>query len=187
MRTPPRLETERLVLRAIDPERDFEPFAAMLADPETARFIGGVQERPIVWRNMCAVLGHWQVRGYGFFAVEETDTGELVGRVGPWYPDGWPAPEVGWMIRRDRWGKGYAVEAATAALDWAFDDLGWRSVVHVIEAANTRSIRVAEKLGSSWTARVEKMPPPWGQAAELYGQTAPAWQARRAARAQRVG
>jgi RimJ/RimL family protein N-acetyltransferase len=180
MTAPPRLLTDRLILRGIDPERDFEPFVAMLGDHETAQFIGGVQERPIVWRNMCAVLGHWQVRGYGFFAVEEAATGELVGRVGPWYPDGWPAPEVGWMIRRDRWGRGYAVEAASAALDWVFDDLGWTSAVHLIEADNVRSIRVAEKLGSGWMRRIERMPAPWGQPAELYGQTVAAWRARRA-------
>ena len=154
MRTPPRLETERLILRAIDPERDFGPFVAMLGDPETARFIGGAQERAMVWRNMCAVLGHWQVRGYGFLAVEERATGDLVGRVGPWFPDGWPAPEVGWTVARPSWGRGYAVEAATAALDWVFDDLGWSSVVHLIEADNARSIRVAEKLGSRWSRRI---------------------------------
>jgi RimJ/RimL family protein N-acetyltransferase len=174
----PRLETERLILRPLDGARDFEPLAAMMADEQTARFIGGVQERAAAWRSMCAIIGHWQVRGYGFFAVEDKATGEFLGRVGPWYPEGWPAPEVGWTIRRDAWGKGYASEAATAAIDWAFDHLKWSAVIHVIEPANTPSIGVAIRLGSVRTGHIDRLPP-FGFAADLYGQSAADWRARR--------
>ena len=144
-----RLETDRLILRNIDPERDFEPWAAMMADEQTVRFIGGmVMDRAAAWRHMAAVIGHWTIRGYGFFSVEHRDTGEWLGRVGPWYPEGWPAPEVGWSIARQHWGNGYASEAGRAAVDFAFEVLGWDRVIHAIVAGNEQSAAVARKLGS---------------------------------------
>jgi RimJ/RimL family protein N-acetyltransferase len=96
-----RIETERLILREIDPVRDFESWAKTLADERTVRYLDGkVLDRALAWRNMAAIIGHWEIRGYGFFSVEEKATGEWVGRVGPWYPEGWPEPEIGWTIRR---------------------------------------------------------------------------------------
>lgn len=175
----PRLETDRLILRTIDPDRDFEPWAAMMADEETARFIGGVQPRAGAWRQMCSVLGHWQVRGYGFFTVEEKASGAFVGRMGPWFPEGWPAEEVGWTIVRDAWGRGYAGEAAAACLDWVFDALGWQAVVHLIDSENRASQRVAEKLGSRKQGYIDDVPP-FGIGADIWGQSAADWRARRA-------
>ena len=118
----PVLETPRLLLRYPE-EQDFEPLAEMMQDEETARFIGGVQEPAITWRNFCSLLGHWQLRGYGFFSVIEKETGDWLGRIGPWYPHQWPQPEVGWTIKRQAWGKGFAPEAASACLDYVFDTL----------------------------------------------------------------
>ena len=117
-----RIETPRLILRTIDPARDFEGWARLMADERSVQFIGGkVMDRALAWRNMAAVIGHWQMRGFGFFSVEDKATGEWVGRVGPWYPEGWPAPEIGWSIRRDHWGKGYATEAGRASIEYAFN------------------------------------------------------------------
>jgi len=176
----PRIETDRLILRAIDAERDFEPWAQMMADEETAKFIGGVAERATAWRQMCAVLGHWQVRGFGFLVVEEKATGNFAGRVGPWFPEGWPAKEVGWTIRREMWGRGYAVEAGAASLDWVFEHLGWDSVIHIIDPENRGSQRVAEKLGSTKIGYIDNVPP-FGFGADMWGQSADAWRARCAA------
>ena len=104
-----RIETERLILRPIDPERDFDAWARSMADPVAVRYIGGkVLDRAQAWRHMASIIGHWQIRGYGFFSVENRETSEWVGRVGPWYPEGWPEPEVGWTILPEHWGKGYA-------------------------------------------------------------------------------
>lgn len=178
MTTVPRLETPRLILRGVDAERDFDAWAAMMADEETARFIGGVQERAAAWRSMCSVLGHWQVRGFGFFAVEEKASGAFIGRIGPWFPEGWPAPEVGWTLRREFWGRGYATEAASAALDWVFDRLFWESAIHIIEPANAPSLAVAARLGSQKVGRVDRLPP-FDVSADIYGQSASAWRARR--------
>lgn len=154
-----RIETERLILRPIDAERDFEAWACCMADAETMRFIGGsVLSRPLAWRNMAAVMGHWQIRGYGFFSVERKDTGEWIGRVGPWNPEGWPEPEVGWAISREYWGQGFATEAARASVDFAFDTLGWKRVIHVILDGNDRSVAVAERVGSRFEKRLPHLP-----------------------------
>lgn len=143
------METERLILRTIDADRDFEPWARAMADENTVRYLGSPpMTRAQAWRNMAMVIGHWSVRGYGFFSLESKATGEWVGRVGPWFPEGWPEPEIGWMISPQHLRRGYAIEAARASLDYVFDTLGWQQVAHVILPGNAGSIAVAEKLGS---------------------------------------
>ncbi|ANB19216.1 GNAT family N-acetyltransferase [Dokdonella koreensis] len=174
----PRLETERLVLRPPLPE-DFEDFAAFSADAEAMRHLGGVQPRPVAWRSFVGLVGSWHVRGYAFFSVIEKATGRWVGRLGPWMPEGWPGTEVGWSIARPFWGRGYAPEGAAAAIDWAFDTLGWTEVVHAIDAANTNSKAVATKLGSRYL-RPGRLPAPLDLDVELWGQSREEWRARRA-------
>lgn len=169
-----RIETERLILREIDPERDFENWARSMADERTVRFTDGrVLDRALAWRHMAALIGHWQIRGYGFFSVEEKGTGEWVGRVGPWYPEGWPEPEVGWTIMPEHWGKGYATEAGRAAIDYAFSELGWKRVIHVIIKGNERSIAVAKKLGSTFICSAKGLPGVTDGEVVIYGQDAP--------------
>lgn len=170
-----RIETERLILREIDPERDFEAWARTMADERTVRYLGTpVQDRALAWRNMAAVIGHWNIRGFGFFSCESKETGEWVGRVGPWYPEGWPEPEIGWTISPEQWGKGYATEAARASLAFAFDTLGWRHVIHVILEGNDASIAVAEKLGSTFIRAEQGLPGVTDQRVVIYGQDAAA-------------
>ena len=168
-----RIETPRLILREIDAERDFEGWAQLMADERTVRFIGGqVMDRTLAWRNMALVIGHWQVRGFGFFSVEDKASGEWLGRVGPWFPEGWPAPEIGWALRREHWGRGYASEAARASIEYAFGELGWKEVIHVILAGNERSIAVADRVGSSFLRTQEGLPGVTDQQVLIYGQSA---------------
>lgn len=172
-----RIETSRLILR---PPRvsDLDGLTEMLADDETARFIGGVAARPLCWRQLMTMIGSWHAHGFAMFSVFEKDTGRWVGRVGPWQPDGWPGPEVGWSIVRDCWGRGYAVEAAAASLDWAIDVLGWTEVIHSIAPENVASQRVAEKLGSR-NRGPGALPPPYETAVvDIWGQTREEWRAR---------
>lgn len=170
-----RIETERLILREIDPERDFENWARCMADERSVRYTDGrVLDRARAWRHMASLIGHWEIRGYGFFSVEEKASGEWVGRVGPWYPEGWPEPEIGWTIMPEHWGKGYATEAARAALDYAFRELGWKRVIHVILVGNERSIAVAKKLGSKFIRSQKGLPGVTDQEVVIYGQDAPA-------------
>lgn len=145
----PVLTTGRLILRA--PRRgDFEPWAAM-ATSERARHIGGPLDRALAWRALGHLTGHWVHRGFGMFvfaAKSEPDT--PLGMAGPWFPEGWPEHEIGWTIWDPRAeGKGFAFEAATAAREHAFRDLGWQTAVSYIAPENARSIALAERLGAT--------------------------------------
>ena len=154
----PFLETRRLVLRP-PAEGDFETWAELLADAEVTRYIGGTQPRSVAWRTMAMHSGSWNLRGCGLFSVIERASGRCIGRVGPWFPEGWPKPEMGWSLVRSAWGQGFATEAASAALAWTFAALGWEEVVHYIEPGNGASIAVAERIGSSLLGETA-LPPP---------------------------
>jgi RimJ/RimL family protein N-acetyltransferase len=172
----PVIETERLILRQWR-GTDVAPNTAMLADPGTARFIT-VDGKPITselagWRNAAVMAGHWALHGAGMFVVEEKQSGKYVGRVGPWFPPGWPGFEVGWGIAREFRGKGYAVEAARAAIDWAFATFEIDQVIHSIAPDNTASQAVARRLGAEIRGQTEL----FGHAADVWVTTRSAWQA----------
>ncbi len=167
------IETERLILRRIDPQRDFEPFAKAMADENTVRYLGTrPMSRAESWRALAATIGHWEIRGYGFFSLELKATGEWVGRVGPWFPEGWPAPEIGWLVSPDHLRQGYATEAARASLDYAYDVLGWNEVIHVILRGNAGSIAVARKIGSCFLRTQKGIPVVTDEEVLIYGQSA---------------
>lgn len=167
------LETERLVLRP-PRNQDFEPWAEFLDDEVATRFIGR-QPRAIAWRTFMCMCGAWAMTGVAMFSVIEKSSGAWVGRLGPWRPEGWPDNEVGWGIARPHWGKGYASEGAAAAMDYAFDVLGWERVIHCIDPENVASIGVAKRLGSTLLRRV-RMPPPYDTATiDAWGQSKADW------------
>jgi len=141
----PSLETARLRLRPYRPE-DFEVFAEMSADPDVMRYIDAPQDRATAFRSFCAGIGHWTVRGYGSWAMEEKGTGQFAGRAGLFDWEGNHGLEVGYALRRGFWGRGYASEAAERVLAYAHA-IGKRGVISVIEIGNEASVRVAEKLG----------------------------------------
>lgn len=150
----PELETERLLLRGWRSE-DFESFAAFYADEATARFVGGVEDRSQAWRRLAAIVGHWALRGYGTWAVEERSSGRFAGGVGLWRPEGWPELELGYWLVAEAHGKGYATEAGAAARDYAFDRLGAETLVSYIRPDNEPSKRVAERLGARFEEVIE--------------------------------
>jgi len=142
------LKTDRLLLRPVMAE-DVDAFVAIHEDPEVLRWIGGhpTSGRTGAWRMLAMISGHWNLRGYGPWAVVEKATNEVIGRVGLWNPEGWPGIELGWVVRQSRWRHGFATEAASAALRWAWDHVETDHIISMIRADNLRSIRVAEKLG----------------------------------------
>ncbi len=145
------LETERLLLRPLAPD-DLDALARMYADPETMRWIGdgstATREETAAWLERHRALSERQ--GYGLYAAVERASGALVGRCGLVHWDdvgGAPELEVGWLIDRSRWGRGYATEAGRAWSDHAFGALGRARLVSLVHPGNGASIRVAEKLG----------------------------------------
>jgi RimJ/RimL family protein N-acetyltransferase len=160
------LETERLRMRMFR-EDDLDAYAAMCADPDVMRYIGagGAITRADAWRQMALFLGHWELRGYGMWAVEERATGALIGRIGLYNPDGWPGFECGWLLARASWGKGYATEGARRALEHAFTTLGREHVISLIRPDNAASIRVAERIGETLERTVTLL----GGSALVYG------------------
>jgi RimJ/RimL family protein N-acetyltransferase len=149
------LETPRLLLRMWRNE-DFATYEKMCADPEIMKYLGGrIFDRLEAWRHMAFLVGHWELRGYGHWAVEEKESGKFVGRIGFLNPEGWPGFEVGWTLAREFWGKGYATEGARRALDYAFHDLDKDHVISLIHPENKNSIKVAERLGETLEGQTE--------------------------------
>jgi RimJ/RimL family protein N-acetyltransferase len=150
----PTLETPRLILRGWRPQ-DLAPYAAMMADPETVRFItreGRPYSERETWREIALIIGHWQLLGYGLFVVEERATGAFLGRVGPLEPPGYPGFEIAWSLAPAARGKGYAQEAARAAIDWSFAHFPLERIISLIHPDNEASQRVAIALGERRTA-----------------------------------
>ncbi|HKG21980.1 MAG TPA: GNAT family N-acetyltransferase [Blastocatellia bacterium] len=167
------LETERLILRMWRNE-DFETYAEICANPEVMRYLGGKTfTRLEAWRHMAFLVGHWQLMGYGHWAVEEKETGSLIGRIGFLNPEGWPGFEIGWTLGREHWGKGYAIEGARRALEYAFDDLDRDHVISLIHPENRGSITVAERLGEKPEGKTDLM----GIEVLIYGIDRDTWRA----------
>jgi RimJ/RimL family protein N-acetyltransferase len=152
------VETERLLLRAWRPDTDLARLGALCADPQVMRFIGtgSALMAGEAGALLATITRHWADHGYGLWAVEVKREaggrrGELVGFAGlaipSFLPAVLPAVECGWRLTRPWWGRGLATEAARASVAWGRERLGLERVLSIIMPGNTRSIRVAEKLG----------------------------------------
>ena len=145
-----RIETERMILRPPNGD-DFESWAAFQADAKTMTHIGGLKSRAQSWRDLCAMIGAWHVRGYAMFSLILKDSGQWIGRIGPWYPDGWPGTEVGWGVAPD----------------------------YTIDPENIASIKLAERLGST-NRGPTKLPDPYQNArVDDWGQSRDQWMQNR--------
>jgi RimJ/RimL family protein N-acetyltransferase len=113
--------------------------------------------REQAWRHLAFLMGHWELRGYGTWAVEQRETGAFLGRIGFADPEGWPGCELAWALARRWWGHGFATEGARAALAHAFTHLNKDRIISLIRAENRNSIRVAERLGESLQGQTEVM------------------------------
>jgi RimJ/RimL family protein N-acetyltransferase len=149
----PQLETERLIMRGPS-AADFEPFARMMADPDVARYIAPApMERNDAWRALASAIGHWSLRGYGGWTVIRKTDGAFMGRVGMVHPEGWPGLEIGWTLDKPFWGKGYATEAASAAMRYAFLTQPVERLISNIDPENVASQAVALRLGEAKSER----------------------------------
>ena len=142
----PTVETERLILRNYR-ESDLDAVAAF-NQTERSHWIGGPKNRHECWRVIIGIIGHWALRGYGLWMIEEKATGKQAGAVGIIHHEGWDEPELGWSFLESAGGKGYATEAAIAVLAYERERLGKTGVVSYIKTDNAPSIRVAERMGA---------------------------------------
>jgi len=143
----PVLETERLVLRGWE-MKDFDAYAAFLADDQANRYRGGAVDREGAWQQFESLAAQWALRGYGTFAVEDKESGMLAGWAGPWHPPSLEEPELCWSIFPVFSGQGYAHEAAGAALVWWTQIEDQNPPFSMTHPDNVASQRVAEKLGA---------------------------------------
>ena len=144
----PTLHTERLTLRPLS-EDDF-PKMAEFYSSNRSKFVGGPLRPEQTWRTLASEIGHWTLRGYGRFGVDETATGEFVGMVGPWNPLGWPEAELGWDLMNGCEGRGFASEAAIGARNYAYKTLGWTTAISLVADGNDGSAGVAKRVGAIW-------------------------------------
>jgi RimJ/RimL family protein N-acetyltransferase len=140
-----KIETERLLLDRLTPA-DLDEFVAMHAEPAVLEFMPPVDRRAASDR-FARDERDWHERGHGLVAIRARGTGRFLGRTGLVY---WPLfdeTEVGWVLRDDATGHGYATEAARAVVDWAFENLSVPYLTSMIQPANKRSLAVARRLG----------------------------------------
>ena len=159
------LETERLIMRMWRND-DFEPYFEICSDPEVMRYLGGKTfDRLEAWRHLAFIVGHWQLRGYGHWAVEEKATGTLVGRVGFLNPEGWPAFELELDALAQVLGPRLRFGSRAPCLTYGFDELEKDHVISLIDPKNKNSIKVAERLGEKLEGKTELL----GREVLIYG------------------
>jgi RimJ/RimL family protein N-acetyltransferase len=140
-----RIETERLLLEPLMPA-DLDDLLALHAHPQVAEFVGTLD--PVMARSRLADNErHWTERGHGRMAIRDRATGRFLGRTGLLYWPQFVEVEVGWTLAPDAWGHGYATEAATACIEWGFENLSVPYLTAMVHPRNERSLRVAHRLG----------------------------------------
>lgn len=180
------LTTERLILRQIGPD-DLDPHMTLLNTPAVMEHLGGVQPREVIAAKHEASRAGFAALGYGFMIMEERDGGAMVGHCGLRHVAHPLAPnpqdfEIGWLVREDRWRRGYAHEAMRAVIDWGFTAFHAPRIVALTIAANVGSWRLMEKLGMSRVSALDfndmAMPPAYNPTIQ-YAITRQQWEALR--------
>lgn len=167
----PTLETERLLL--VPPgEKHLAAYTAFAMDAERSQFLGGPKTRMQAWLGFAQMIGHWALRGYGRWVVEDKASGAYLGHVGGLHPDGYPDRELAWSLAKPAEGRGVAFEAAMAARAHAYAAWGWTSAISLIDPDNARSRRLAERMGAAVESTDETTFP--GEIALVYRHPSPA-------------
>lgn len=152
---PTEIETERLKLRQFR-ESDWKDLHAYYSDREATQYtVGRAFTEGDTWRTLCSMIGHWQIRGYGPYAVEEKQSEKVIGVAGFWYPIDWPSPEIKWALTREHWGKGFAQEAARAVQKVGRKHLPDVSLISLIHAENFPSQKLAMAVGATLEREME--------------------------------
>lgn len=171
----PTLTFDRFTLRPLH-ESDVPALVRLHSDPEVMRYLrpdGTVETTPRqAWEYIAIHAGHWHLKGCGKWALVDSATDQLIGRVGYYDPPyEWPGLELGWTLLREHWGKGYATTAAREAMRWGFEVRGFNEIISAIHPDNAASIRVAERLGEQRL----RMDTVYGNPCLIYGMTDAQW------------
>jgi len=147
---PEKIETDRLILRYFL-EEDWKDLFEYYSDEVCMKFtVGRSLTKWETWRTLATMIGHWQLRGYGPYAIVEKEGGKVLGPVGMWFPLEWPEPEIKWGLSQKEWGKGYAREAALAVRIMAAEYMPDLQLISLIASDNTASIKVATSIGAAY-------------------------------------
>lgn len=145
---PEQLETERLLLRQFK-DSDWSDLHHYYSSEQATKYtVRRVFSEGDTWRAMSSMLGHWVLRGYGPYALEEKETGKVIGISGFWYPNDWPEPEIKWALCPEYWGQGYASEAAKAVQQVGREYLPETPLISFIHSENMASIALAKAVGA---------------------------------------
>lgn len=143
----PTLDAGDVTLRAVR-ESDLDAIAAFYAT-ERSHFVGGPLDRINCWRVISGSLGHWALRGYGYWQIEDKASGQTAGACGFIFREGWEEPELGWQVWDGFEGRGIAYQAVQAARAHGARNFGLDGVISYIRPDNARSRRLAERLGAT--------------------------------------
>lgn len=151
------IETDRLVLRPFELEKDLEAYGAIMGDYEVARWLAKGESYSLqdVERIINYDINHWIKYGYGTWAVTDKDTGALLGHCGLNFIPNISEVEVLYAFGRNAWGKGYATEAAKASLDYGFQKAGLNTVIGIAKPMNESSQKVMKKIGLEYIKNIE--------------------------------
>ncbi len=148
------LETDRLIFRQWK-HSDYNSIAAFYQDEENARFVGGIKNREASWRLMSTYIGHYALNGYSYLAIDEKESGNLIGTIGLWNYVPWPEPELGYWLLPTAQGKGYGTEGGMAVKNFALQTLKLNSLVSYIDSANEPSKKLALKIGATYDKTID--------------------------------
>lgn len=147
------LSTERLQFRQWK-ESDYPEIKTFFSQEDNARFVGGVQNQESSWRLMATYIGHYQLKGYSYLAIETKSDNQLIGTVGLWKSEPWPEHEMGYWLLPHMQGKGFGLEAGTAVLQHA-KTIDLPSLVSYIDPRNEPSKKLALGLGARLDQTIE--------------------------------
>ena len=152
---PPQIETTRLILRQFT-HTDWLGLHEHYSDLECTKFtFGRALTEGESWRAMASMLGHWALRGYGPYAIEEKTTGQVLGIAGLWFPNDWPEAEIKWALRKTHWGKGFASEAVRGVQFAALVALPDLALISFIHLDNLPSHQLAKSVGCTLEKEVD--------------------------------
>ena len=152
---PEKIESDRLILRMFT-HSDWKDIHPYYADEESVKYtMGRALTEGESWRTMAGMVGHWQLRGFGPYALELKESGKVIGVTGLWYPGDWPEPEIKWALVNTYQGKGYASEAARRVKQMARKYLPDTALISLIHPDNAPSIRLALAVGCTFEKSIE--------------------------------